>query len=97
MPRFHLALLSCLAGLASLSALPALAETDITFFTTSDVHYGQAGDQKLANRKKTVEVLNALPGIRLPSSVGGAPVGIPSGVLIPGDLVEWPEESYWKG
>ena len=80
-----------LAGFSS--AWPA---TDLTFYTVSDVHYGQAGAEKQANRKKTVEELNSLPGKHYPASVGGGPVAAPRGVLIPGDLVEWPEESYWK-
>lgn len=66
-------LLSRLPALALLSALPAAAITDITFFATSDTHYGREfGHPYDSLRLATVDNLNALPGQHYPASVGGA-------------------------
>jgi hypothetical protein len=70
--------------------------TDITFFATSDVHFGQNSASKDSNRAAIVGHLNTLPGKAYPSSVGGGPVAAPKGVLIPGDLIDNSETSLWK-
>lgn len=72
-------------------ALPFISwgATDITFFATSDMHYGTNQDQRwIDNRVAMPAQINGLPGQQYPASVGGGPIANPLGILIPGDLVD---------
>lgn len=64
---------------------PGPAARDITFFLTSDTHYGLDPAVDDADGK-TVEAMNRLPGTAYPKEIGGA-VGAPRGVAVLGDLV----------
>jgi hypothetical protein len=71
------------------------AITDLTFFSVSDTHYGQNSAEKDAGRAAIPGLLNTLPGVSYPSSVGGGPVATPRGVTIPGDLTDYPDLGLW--
>jgi len=58
---------------------------DITFFLTSDTHYGMSSAADEADGR-TVEAMNRLPGTAYPAEIGGA-VGATLGVAVLGDLV----------
>ena len=58
---------------------------DVTFFLTSDTHYGLSPSVGEANAK-TVDAMNRLPGTAFPGEIGGK-VGTPRGVAVLGDLV----------
>lgn len=64
--------------------IPKRAAEGITFFVTSDTHYGLSQTVAAAN-EKTVDAMNALPGTAFPREVGGA-VATPRGVAVLGDL-----------
>lgn len=75
-----------------LGTLPAAAgPTDLTFFLTGDTHYGLDlwANNEPAN-KATIDAMNRLPGTPYPAALGGV-VGVPSGVLVAGDLTDTPE------
>src|SRR6185295_3315755 len=75
---------------------------DITFFSISDTHYGNVtaptSGTGLASRDtaraRMPGILNNLPGTAYPTAVGGT-VGVPRGVMIPGDLIENPDTALW--
>ena len=69
---------------ASLLIIPKRAEDGITFFITSDTHYGLSQTVAAAN-EKTIDAMNALPGAAFPGEIGGA-VATPRGVAVLGDL-----------
>ena len=73
----------------------AFAITDITFFATSDIHYGQDNAANNAGRALTVTQLNTLAGMNYPTSVGGGKIAEPRGVVIPGDLTDYPDKALW--
>ncbi len=79
----------------SLEAVFSFAVTDITFFAVSDSHYGQSSATKDANRAAMPGRLNTLPGKAYPAAVGGGPIAVPRGVLLPGDLIEFPDAGLW--
>ena len=93
MPRFRLTSI-CFAGLA-LTLGGAHAATDLTFFLTSDVHYGNHTAANDTNRNRLPGYMNNLPGVAYPSSIGGT-VATPRGLLIAGDLVERIDTVYWN-
>jgi hypothetical protein len=59
---------------------------DVTFFITSDLHYGASVTVARAN-KGTIDIMNTLPGTPYPKKIGGF-VRTPRGVIIPGDLLD---------
>lgn len=65
-----------------LSGRPA---RDVTFFLTSDTHYGLSPAVNDADGK-TAEAMNLLPGTAFPEEIGGT-VGTPRGVAVLGDLI----------
>ena len=69
---------------ALLVLIPKRAAEGITFFVTSDTHYGLSQTVAAAN-EKTIDAMNALPGTAFPREVGGA-VATPRGVAVLGDL-----------
>jgi hypothetical protein len=71
-------------------------QVDITFFATSDVHFGQNSATKDANRNAMPDYLNGLPGKAYPAAVGGGVVGTPKGVLVPGDLIDYVDQNLWN-
>jgi len=90
MKRRHL--LATLLALAAIGAaalvfvlLSGRPARDVTFFLTSDTHYGLSPAVDDADGK-TVEAMNLLPGTAFPEEIGGA-VGPPRGVAALGDLV----------
>jgi hypothetical protein len=76
--------------------LLGLSAESLTFFSISDTHYGTTGAEWIKNRKAMPDWINALPGLSYPASVGGGPVGIPKGLLMPGDLVDNPDSALWN-
>ena len=60
---------------------------DVTFFLTSDLHYGVSPTVAAAN-EKTVDAMNALPGGTWPDATGGGTIATPRGVVVLGDLIE---------
>ncbi len=77
-------------GTTSVSAI-----TDLTFFSTSDVHFGQNSAFKDSNRAAMPGWINTLPGQSYPNVLGGGPVATPQGVVIPGDLIDRVELKLW--
>ena len=61
-------------------------KNDITFFVSSDTHYGNADNDQL--NKQTIDLMNATPGLSLPGEVGGGKVRTPRGVVFNGDLLD---------
>lgn len=61
-------------------------QNDITFFVTSDTHYGRENNAEL--NRQTIDLMNALPGTSLPANVGGGIVRTPRGVVLNGDLLD---------
>lgn len=74
-----------------------LNATDLTFFVSSDMHYGYRmwGDNEELN-KKAIDDMNRLPGTRYPPNVGGV-VDKPVGVIVPGDLTGSGDFFNWHG
>jgi cytolysin (calcineurin-like family phosphatase) len=76
--------------------LAAAGPDDITFFITSDLHYGVSPTVAAANGL-TVEAMNGLAGEPYPEAIGGR-VAVPRGVVVLGDIVEngnAPEAARW--
>lgn len=71
-------------------------QAGVTFFATSDVHYGQNSATKDANRAAIAGHLNSLAGKAYPASAGGGLVGTPRGVVLPGDLIENSAANLWR-
>ncbi len=104
MPRRRLAatlgpaLVIILAAAASLLLIFRRAPSAVTFFVTSDTHYGADPSVEEADRR-TIDVMNGLPGTTFPGTIGGK-VAQPRGVAVLGDLVndgEGPDASKaWK-
>ena len=67
------------------AARPAAAQ--LTFFTCSDTHYNEAAVSNTA-QAALIDLMNALPGKAYPPELGGGPVAVPRGVIIPGDLID---------
>lgn len=61
-------------------------KNDITFFVSSDTHYGNADNNQL--NKETIELMNSTPGMALPGSFNGGNVKTPRGVVLNGDLLD---------
>jgi hypothetical protein len=59
---------------------------DVTFFVSSDTHYGR--ENNAAINRRVIDAMNALPGQALPASVGGGVVRTPRGVVLNGDLLD---------
>lgn len=59
---------------------------DITFFVSSDTHYGR--ENNAAINRRVIDEMNALPGTPLPASIGGGFVRTPRGVVLNGDLMD---------
>ncbi len=64
----------------------APVKDDVTFFVSSDSHYGR--ENNAAINRRVIDEMNALPGTPLPSSVGGGFVRTPRGVILNGDLLD---------
>jgi hypothetical protein len=71
----------------------AAGSRDITFYHISDQHYG-AKNFDPAVLRKTIEVMNRLPGTPYPAEIGGT-VGVPRGVILTGDLTDGGQPSQW--
>jgi hypothetical protein len=84
--RFLVAVFVAAAALtaASLILIPKRAADGITFFITSDTHYGLSQTVAAAD-EKTIGAMNALPGTAYPREIGGV-VAAPRGVAVLGDL-----------
>ena len=59
---------------------------DVTFFVSSDTHYGR--ENNAAINRRVIDEMNALPGTALPASIGGGFVRTPRGVVLNGDLLD---------
>ena len=59
---------------------------DVTFFVSSDTHYGR--ENNAAINRRVIDEMNALPGTPLPASMGGGFVRTPRGVVLNGDLLD---------
>ena len=64
----------------------AAVRDDITFFTSSDSHYGR--ENNAAINRRVIDAMNALPGEPLPATLGGGFVRTPRGVVLNGDLLD---------
>jgi len=72
---------------------------NITFFVTSDIHYGrfQVADNE-QNNKNLIAQMNYIPGkIHYPALLGGELVQRPRALLVAGDLTDYGEEDEWEG
>ena len=83
-------LLAPLAGLAAAAGALWLFVLkgpgyEVTFFLTSDTHYGMSRTVGAADRE-TIDAMNTLPGTAYPPGIGGA-VARPRGVVVLGDLI----------
>lgn len=63
-----------------------VVKNDVTFFVGSDSHYGR--ENNAAINRRVIDEMNALPGEKLPASVGGGIVQTPRGVAMNGDLLD---------
>ncbi len=81
---------------AAILAVNSAFAVDLTFFAVSDVHVGQHSAAKDTARARMPAQLNALPGTAYPNNAGGGTVATPRGVVLPGDLVEFPQDSLWN-
>ena len=70
-----------------------LTTNDVTFYVTSDLHYGASPTTAAAN-EMTIDFVNVLPGTAYPSAVGGN-VATPRGVVITGDLTNAGTTEQW--
>lgn len=68
-------------------------EIDITFFITSDTHYG-VSSENLTNNLDTLDQMNAMQGTAYPATIGGT-VDMPRGVVVTGDLTERGSQQEW--
>ncbi len=84
-----------LCALWAFGANAAFAVTDLTFFSVSDVHFGQSSASKDSNRAAMPGWLNGLAGMNYPASVGGGVIAKPRGLLMPGDLIETGSQALW--
>lgn len=64
----------------------APVKNDITFFTSSDTHYGR--ENNAAINRRVIDAMNMLPGAKLPAELGGGTVRTPRGVVLNGDLLD---------
>ncbi|HVU56889.1 MAG TPA: metallophosphoesterase, partial [Puia sp.] len=70
-------------------------KNDVTFFVCSDTHYGRSDNKRL--NEETIDMMNAVPGMQLPSEAGGGIVRTPRGVIVNGDLLDEPNGVRGKG
>ena len=64
----------------------APVQNDVTFFVSSDTHYGR--ENNAAINRRVIDAMNLLPGEALPPSLGGGYVRTPRGVVLNGDLLD---------
>jgi len=74
--------------------LPRPPAYEITFFLTSDTHYGLSPTVAEAN-ERTVDAMNRLPGTAYPRNLAGT-VAVPRGVAVLGDLTNDAVTSEWR-
>lgn len=72
-----------------------LVYNDITFFASSDSHYG-VSDTIVSSNRATIDVMNSIPGTEYPASVGGGIVYTPRGLILTGDLTNSGAASEWE-
>lgn len=70
------------------------ASDDVTFFVTSDTHYGATETIAEANRA-TIDSMNFLPGTPYPAALGGGLIRTPRGVVLCGDLTNDGKAEQW--
>lgn len=70
-----------------------LTTNDVTFYVTSDLHYGASPTTPAANAM-TIDFVNVLPGTAYPASVGGN-VATPRGVVVTGDITNSGTADQW--
>jgi len=72
---------------------------DVTFFITTDLHYGlkQSVDNEQGNKDIVAEMNTTAGNLNYPVSVGGKLIEQPRGVLVAGDLTELGKESEYEG
>lgn len=68
--------------------------TDITFFITSDTHYGVGDDEAIPANRTVIDLMNAMPQTAYPDAVGGT-VDRPRGVVVTGDLTQDARREEW--
>lgn len=64
----------------------ATVKDDVTFFVSSDTHYGLGNNDEL--NRKVIDEMNRLPGLAMPDKAGGGIVRTPRGVVLCGDLID---------
>jgi cytolysin (calcineurin-like family phosphatase) len=68
---------------------------DITFFITTDTHYGAGDDESISANQATIDLMNSLPGTLYPVVLGGT-VDTPRGVIVLGDLTQDGLSDEWE-
>ena len=90
-------LISCSAGKSTLDK-KTFVNNNITFFITTDTHYGcndDNDDEAISANQTTIDMMNALPGTPYPAAIGGI-VDAPRAVIITGDLTEDGLSEEWE-
>jgi cytolysin (calcineurin-like family phosphatase) len=82
-----LALCAIVSLLASVTEAATPAPGGLTFFTCSDTHYQDAVESNKV-QAALIDMMNAMPNKEYPDDLGGGKIGIPRGVIVPGDLVD---------
>lgn len=77
--------------LAAFGAWAAAPEREVTFISTSDLHYrepGHAGGTHNDLNRTSVEEINRIAGCKWPEDLGGDVIPKPRGVLVLGDVID---------
>jgi len=89
-PLIRMLVLEALATIASV-ALAVSPERDVTFISTSDLHYrepGHAGGNHNDLNLASVEEINRIAGQAWPAKLGGDKIAKPRAVLALGDIID---------
>jgi hypothetical protein len=81
-------LLGFVSSMQVLLCACSVLAADVTFYSYSDIHYGadNGGKSPPKTRSEKVDIINSLPGVAYPDSVGGT-VDKPRAIIMQGDLI----------
>jgi cytolysin (calcineurin-like family phosphatase) len=102
MSRLRIRLFASLA--LAVGAIPAASEPatapasrDVTFIAASDSHYAAFEHEDRNDRvRESIRQMNAIASVSWPKDLGGDPVSLPRGVVMPGDLIN-DGDRLWEG